>query len=144
MRRIDDSGYFVVSKRALCSKALGESQKIKPEQARSSVPDVQIDIHGGSHLERGDVSDDGDGAEDVDDTLVDAHLVSVPSVGAFTAGGFAASDAKNLGRDSHRATGLITGILLLGSGNNLGTGVLQGADLTTLESKSKEEIRLNS
>lgn len=98
---------------------------------------MQINIHGGSHLERGDVSDNGNGAVDVDDTLVDAHLVSVPSVGAFTAGRFTASNAQNLGRDSHGATSLITGILLLGSGNNLGTGVLQGADLTTLESKSK-------
>ena len=37
----------------------------------------------------------------INDALVDAHLVAVPGLGAFTAGCFAGSDAQNLGGHAH-------------------------------------------
>ena len=42
----------------------------------------------------------------INDALVDTHLVAVPGLGAFTAGGFAGGDAQNLGGHAHRSLDL--------------------------------------
>ena len=45
-------------------------------------------------------------AVQINDALVDTHLVAVPGLGAFTAGGFAGGDAQNLGGHAHRSLDL--------------------------------------
>lgn len=45
-------------------------------------------------------------AVQINDALVDAHLVAVPGLGALTTGGFAGGDAQNLGGHAHRSLDL--------------------------------------
>jgi len=51
----------------------------------SLLEDDEVHVHGGVDLEGGDVLHDRGGAVDVEDSLVDLHLISVPGVGALTA-----------------------------------------------------------
>ena len=46
--------------------------------------DDEVDVNGGINLEGSDVLNDGGWAVDVDDSLVNSHLVSIPGVGTFT------------------------------------------------------------
>ena len=57
------------------------------------------------------------GAVQVDDTLVDTHLVTIPSLGTLTTGGFAGGDAESLGGDAHGALDLK--LLVLGAGDQV-------------------------
>jgi hypothetical protein len=45
-----------------------------------------LDLHSGLERDRGDLLDDLGGRSEVDEALVDAHLVAVPSLGTFTTG----------------------------------------------------------
>ena len=53
----------------------------------------------------------------VDDALVDAHLVTIPSLGTLTTGGFAGGDTEGLGGDAHGALDLQ--LLVLGTGDQV-------------------------
>ena len=120
----------------------GVSGQRGAERGRSSAPDVQVDVDVVAHLEGGDVPDDGDGAHDVNDTLVDAHLKAIPGVGALAARRLPAGDAENLGRDSDGTAGLVALAILLGSGDDLGAGVLQRLNLSALQSESKRDVSI--
>lgn len=54
-------------------------------------------------MEVGDLVDSRDVRVQVNNTLVDAHLVSVPSLGTLTVGGLSGGDLKVLGGESDRA-----------------------------------------
>lgn len=53
------------------------------------------------------------GSEDIDDTLVDAHLEAIPGVGTLTARRLAGGDAENLG--GHARGALNLDVLVLGT-----------------------------
>lgn len=113
------------------------------ESSRSFiVVDLQVDVDVHAHLERGDIPDDGDRAEDVDDALVDAHLVAIPGVGALAARGLPGGDAQDLRRDPDWAASLVSGSVLLGSADDLSASVLERLDLSALQSESKEGVRI--
>ena len=114
------------------------------ERACSHEENGEVDVDSGAHLERGDVLDNGDRAEDIDDSLVDAHLISVPGVGTLTARRLSSGDSEDLGGDSHGAASLITGILFLGSGDDLGAGSLERSDFSALEGESKQDKQIIS
>ena len=64
----------------VCGESAPDSQ-----QASSLLENDEVDVNGGVDLEHGDVLDGGGWAVDIDDSLVDSHLVSVPGVGSLTA-----------------------------------------------------------
>ena len=57
------------------------------------LPDDEVNVDAGVDAEVGDLLDDAGGAMNVDDSLVNAHFKSVPSVCAFTAGALSCSNA---------------------------------------------------
>tara|TARA_B110001450_G_C17250793_1_gene331463 strand:+ start:131 stop:511 length:381 start_codon:yes stop_codon:yes gene_type:complete len=96
--------------------------------------DDEVDIDGGVNLEGGDVLDDGGWAVDVDDSLVDSHLISIPGVGTFSAWRFSDGNSEDLGWDSVWTLNLVS--LCLGSGDDLGASVLESFDFSTFKSHS--------
>jgi hypothetical protein len=98
------------------------------------VLDAKDDIDAGVDSEVGDLFDDGSGAPDINDSLVDAHLEVIVGVGTVTARGTARCHGKDLGGDTLGAGDLEA--LLLATGNDLSAGVLEGLDLTTAEGHS--------
>lgn len=72
----------------------------------------------------------------INDSLVDAHLESVPSLGTLTARTFTCGDSENLCGNADGASGLVA--LVLGSAHDLSTCSLQWLDLLASESHSKE------
>jgi hypothetical protein len=91
-------------------------------------------VDAGLDSEVGDLFDDGRGAPDIDDALVDAHLVVVVGVGTVTAGGTARRDGEHLGGDALGTGNLVA--LLLAASNDLGAGVFKGLDFTAAEGHS--------
>jgi len=98
------------------------------------VLDAEDNIDTGVDSEVGDLFDDGSGAPDINDSLVDSHLVVVVGVGTVTTRGTARCHGKDLGGDTLGAGDLEA--LLLATGNDLGAGVLEGLDFTTAEGHS--------
>ena len=60
----------------------------------------EVYVNGGVNLEHGDVLDSGGWAVDIDNSLVDSHLVSVPGVGSFTARRFSGGNSQDFGWNS--------------------------------------------
>ena len=100
----------------------------------SLLPDDEGHVDGAVDLERGDVLDHGGGAVDVDHSLVDLHLESVPGVGSLTAGGLSGGHAEVLGGDSNGSLGLVAEVL--GSFNDLIATPLERPGLAALEGHS--------
>jgi hypothetical protein len=98
------------------------------------VLDAEHDVDAGVDSEVGDLFDNGGGAPDVNDSLVDAHLVVVVGVGTVTARGTARRDGEHLGGDALGAGDLEA--LLLAAGNDLRAGVFKGLDVTAAEGHS--------
>merc|ERR1719152_912678 len=96
--------------------------------------DDEGNIDTGVDSEVGDLFDDRGWAPHINDSLVDAHLVVVPGVGTVTAWGTARCDGEDLGWDAAWAGDLVA--LLLGTGNDLGAGVLEWLDLAAAEGHS--------
>lgn len=65
-----------------------------------------------------DLLNDFGGGEDIDDTLVDAHLEAVPGVGTLSAGRLTGGDLENLG--GHAGGSLDLNTLILGSTDEIG------------------------
>ena len=72
---------------------------------------------------------------DVHDSLVDSHLVSVPSVGTLSAWRLSSGHSQDLGGHSNRASGVVA--LVLGPSNDLIASVLERLDMSTLEGDTK-------
>lgn len=114
-------------------------QKSREERGRSLGPDLEVDVDGEVNLEGGDFLDNRDGAEDIDDSLVDAHLISVPGVGTLTARRLSGGDSQDLGRDSSGAANFITLVRLEGTGDDLRAGSLERLHMSALESESTKQ-----
>merc|ERR1712002_241515 len=57
----------------------------------------ELNVYTWLELYLGDVEDLRLAADKLDDALVDSHLVSVPGLGTFTAGGLSGGDSKSAG-----------------------------------------------
>ena len=97
-----------------------------------------MNVNGSGHSESGDVLDDSHGAMDVNNSLVDTHFVSVPSVGTFTARRLSGGNSQDLGGDSAGTLCQVTLILSSGSADKFSASLLKWLNLTALECKSKE------
>ena len=102
---------------------------------RSLLPDDESDIDGRIDLERGDVINDGRWAVDIDNSLVDSHLVSVPGVSSLSAWGLSNGNSQDLGWDSNWALGLVS--LVLSTRDDLAAGPLKWLNFSSLKSDSK-------
>ncbi len=96
--------------------------------------DDEGDINTGVDSEVGDLLNDGRGAPDINDALVDSHLVVVVGVGTVTARGTARCHGQDLGGDTLGAGNFVA--LLLSTGDNLSAGVLKGLDIAATEGHS--------
>lgn len=89
------------------------------EIVRSLLPDDKVHIYTGINSKVCDFLDDAGWAMDVNDSLVNTHLVSVPSLGTLSARTFTGCDSKNLCGNANWALGLVA--LVLGSCDDLRT-----------------------
>jgi len=112
----------------MCVTSTGCSKSVVCES------DDEGDINTGVDSEVGDLLDDGRGAPDINDALVDSHLVVVVGVGTVTARGTARCHSQDLGGDTLRAGNFVA--LLLSTGYNLSAGVLKGLDIAATEGHS--------
>jgi len=84
--------------------------------------DGDLDLDTGLDVDD-DLLDDFGGGVQVDQTLVDAHLVHVPGLGTLTAGGLTGRDLEGLGWQAHGA--LDAELLRLGALQELRTHLLE-------------------
>jgi len=96
--------------------------------------DDEGDINTGVDSEVGNLLDDGRGAPDINDALVDSHLKVVVGVGTVTARGTARCHGQDLGGDTLGAGNFVA--LLLSTGDNLSAGMLKGLDIAATEGHS--------
>lgn len=75
----------------------------------NDVGGVRVEMKCGTY----NLFNDFRGSEDIDDTLVDAHLEAIPGVGTLTARRLAGGDAENLG--GHARGALNLDVLVLGT-----------------------------
>ena len=75
-------------------------------------------LDGGIDLDRGNNTDDIRRSMEVDKTLVDSHLETVPGVGTFTTRRLADGETESLG--GHTDGSMVLEVLLLGLGDKVG------------------------
>ena len=98
-----------------------------------AVGEGELDVDAGLQLDVGDVQDLGPGALELDDPLVDPHLVPVPRLGTLTAGGLPGGDPHAPGGHGAGALDLdglgVVGVVVhgLGAAGDLGAGLVHGA-----------------
>lgn len=96
------------------------------------VGDGHLNINSGLDVDGSDVLDNAGGGVEVDQTLVDAHLEAVPSLGTLTVGGLSCGDPEKLSRHPHRA--LDVEVLLLSALDELGADLLEALDVSASQS----------
>jgi hypothetical protein len=87
------------------------------------VGDGDLNLDSGLDVDLGDVLDDGLSGVEVDEALVDAHLVAVPSVGTITARALASGDAEGAGGQADGALDL--DLLVGGAAHQVADDLLQ-------------------
>ena len=90
------------------------------------VGNGDFDLHTGFDGDRGDLLDDLGWGVEIDDTLVDPHLKSIPGLGTFTTRSLAGGDAKDFGR--HTNGSLDLQFLLFGSLDQVGANLFEALD----------------
>jgi len=83
--------------------------------------DTRLEVDGGQLL------DDLSGGVQVDQALVDLHLIAIPGLGTLTARRLAGGDAENLSGQANRA--LDTEVLVLGALDQVGADLLKVLDV---------------
>ena len=106
----------------------------------SLFPDNEVDIDRGVDLEGGDVLDHGGWAVDINNSLVDSHLISVPSVGSLTAWGLSGGDSQDFRWNSNWAFSIIT--LVLSSDDDLVASPLEWLNFSSLQGHSKKQLKV--
>ena len=103
----------------------------------------EVYVNGGVNLEHGDVLDGGGWAVDIDDSLVDSHLVSVPGVGSLTARRFSGGNSQDFGWNSDWTSSLVS--LVLSSNEDLVASPLEWLCLSSFKCHSiVAKLRLDS
>ena len=92
-----------------------------------NIGDGDLDLNTSLDVDLGDVLDDLLGGVQVDDALVDLHLVAVPGVETVTARGLTGGDAQGAGGQADGAADL--DLLLVGAGHQVGGDLLEGLSL---------------
>lgn len=87
--------------------------------------DLALDT--GLEVDGGELLDNLGGGVEIDQTLVDLHLVAVPGLGTLTAGRLAGGDAEDLGGETDGA--LDTEVLVLGTLDQVGADLLEVLDV---------------
>ena len=100
--------------------------------------DDEVDINRGVNLEGGDILDNRWWAEDVDDSLVDSHLESVPGVSSLTAWWLSSGNSEDLSWDSDWSSNFITSILC--SGNDFTASPLKRLGFSSLKGHSSSKL----
>lgn len=88
-----------------------------------------------------DLLNDFRGGEDINDTLVDAHLEAIPGVGSFSAGGLTGGNLKNLGGHAGGSTNLNT--LILGSTDEISADCRGWNRSNKIEQSNQKGIRVS-
>jgi len=97
-------------------------------------PDDEVDIDAGVNSEVGDLTDNVGRADDINHTLVDSHLITIPGVGTVTARRATGGDSEGLGGDADGTVGLVS--LVLGAEHDLAACRFEGFDFATAEGHS--------
>jgi len=92
-----------------------------------SSGDGNLDLDTWLDRHRSDLLDGLSWAGKINEPLVDLELVSVPGLGAFTAGGLSGSDLQDLG--GHPDRSLNTELLILGSVDQIRADLFQSLDI---------------
>ena len=100
----------------------------------SGFPDDKVNIDGCINLEESDFFNRRGWAMDVDNSLVDSHLESIPSVGSFTTWRFTGGNSEDLGGDSDWPLNFV--IEFPSSFHNLVASGLQWLGFSALEGDS--------
>ena len=108
--------------------------KIENSKAYSVSPNDQVDVNTSVDSEVSDLLNDGRWAVNVNNSLVDAHLVAIIGVSTIAARGATSRDSEHLGGDANNASSLVA--LLLGSAYDFGTSVFKWLHLLSAESHS--------
>ena len=95
----------------------------------------EVYVNGGVNLEHGDVLDSGGWAVDIDNSLVDSHLVSVPSVGSFTTRRLSSGNSQDFSWNSDWSSSLVT--LVFSSDEDFIAGPLEWLSFSSLKCHSK-------
>ena len=98
------------------------------------LPNDKIHVDAGIDSKVSDLLDNAGWAVNINDSFVNSHFESIPSLGSLTTGTLSCSNSEYLGWDAQRTLGLIA--LVLGSGNNLRAGALEGLHILASESHS--------
>jgi hypothetical protein len=84
-----------------------------------SVLDGNLNLHSWKNRDGGDLLDNLRWRVQVNQTLVNTHLESIPGLTSFSVGGFSGGDTQELGW--HTDWALDLQVLLLGSSDEIGT-----------------------
>ena len=87
------------------------------EECGLQVADIDVDINSWLQFERSDFLDEFGWAEQVDNSLVDSHFVSVPSVGSLSTWGLPGGNSQTFGWDPDWAFSFE--VVILGSVDDL-------------------------
>lgn len=93
-----------------------------------------LNLHTWLDVDGGDLLDNLGGRVQVDQSLVDSHLVGVPGLGTLTVRSLSGGDLEDLGWESDWS--LDSQFLALGSSNEVGTDLLEVLDVSGSESDS--------
>lgn len=121
----------------MCFKCLIFNIKLRRE-IFSLFPDNKVDIYAWIDSEISDFLDNAWWAVDIDDSLVDSHLESVPGLWTLTTGTLTGGDLENLSWDANWSLCFVA--LVLGSSNDLSACSLKW--LNFLASKGHSNNRL--
>ena len=105
----------------------------------SLLENDEVDVNWGVDLEHGDVLDGWRWAVDIDDSLVDSHLISVPGVGSLTTWRFSGGNSQDLGWNSDWTSGLVS--LVLGSNEDFVASPLEWLSFSSLKCHSIVKIK---
>jgi len=93
--------------------------------------DGDLDLDAGLQADAGNLLDELAGGVQVDQTLVDLELITIPGLGTLTARSLASGDLEDLRGEADRA--LDTELLVLGAGDQVSRELLQVLDIAARE-----------
>jgi hypothetical protein len=93
--------------------------------------DGDFDDHAWFNTDAGDLLDNVSGRSEIDETLVNAHLETIPGIGPLTARRLASGDLESFRGHADRPLDLE--VFILGAADEVGTYFLQGLDVSRRE-----------